>query len=559
MKKLFSIASLALLAASMLMTGCKKDNDGNIFHLQIQQYQGQNKTTLGDNGATLWVNGDEVYVNGAEDANIATVSVSSTGATAEVTGAPVNGKYYFFYPGNATVTRFDASAKSFTYTMPSQFTFDANALKAPMAGVSNGQEVTFANLCTMLKLEFFIIPQKVVITAAENDPLCGSFTAAYGADGWTVSTSSTSNTITILNPNQSPYIYVPLPAGNHQLAITAYKETTDANALVTRSMNGSQTMAMSTLYDIPMNAHPFTVANGKQVYFSPGNLQYKNTGSHAIMPGGLSNNSAAATATGTWRFADNQWDMMLGDNLQAYRNVSGSYTFDVFCWGTSGYFYYQPTVNGSAYDLQPLIKYVKIYGSNTPVPRNIQKTPFDWGYFNAISNGGNCPKIWHTLTAEDWEALLSRNRAFLRSGISFPNSSGGSTTYKAWILFPDDFPSRIEDGNGSQISLNASSYTPDQFKVLEQHGAVLLMLAGYRQAAVGTDIYSTGGTYNISVTQLYGYYWTANQTSYTSNSARFRFVKFERNSNTWSILGGENTSVSYNAYGCSVRLVRDAN
>ncbi len=58
----------------------------------------------------------------------------------------------------------------------------------------------------------------------------------------------------------------------------------------------------------------FSVSATDSVLFSPGNLQWSATGSHAVAGGG--------TAAGTWRFALNQWDMIGAANS----NVSSTYT-----------------------------------------------------------------------------------------------------------------------------------------------------------------------------------------------------------------------------------------
>ncbi|MBQ3677498.1 MAG: hypothetical protein II926_09075, partial [Bacteroidales bacterium] len=60
----------------------------------------------------------------------------------------------------------------------------------------------------------------------------------------------------------------------------------------------------------------FTVAKGKQVYFSQANLQYN-------------------ASSNVWRFAEHQYDIIGEDNS----NISKSYNgwIDLFGWGTSGY------------------------------------------------------------------------------------------------------------------------------------------------------------------------------------------------------------------------------
>lgn len=73
---------------------------------------------------------------------------------------------------------------------------------------------------------------------------------------------------------------------------------------------------------------PISVGLNHQVYFSPGNLQFNAVqGTHKCADG--------KTQQGTWRFAENQYDEIGGDN----RNLSATYDgyIDLFGWGTSGY------------------------------------------------------------------------------------------------------------------------------------------------------------------------------------------------------------------------------
>lgn len=277
-KKLFGMAALALMASSALMVGCTKE-DGNVFRLKIQQYGNAGKTIIGENGVTQWVNNDPLYVNGASETDVVNVQVTGENYTAHVESDPINGKYYFFYPGNCTVTGFDGTNKSFTYTMPNRITYNANALNAPMAGASNGQDVNFANICTMLKLEFpVVMPQTVEITS-ESTAICGEFTTTYGANGWEVQSpeaTADNKTITITNSTTTlgTAIYVPLPAGNHKLTIKG--------KYFTKAMTAGQQLVMNTIYPITC-AHAFSVSENKKVYFAPGNLLQKYVGGQYVV------------------------------------------------------------------------------------------------------------------------------------------------------------------------------------------------------------------------------------------------------------------------------------
>lgn len=118
----------------------------------------------------------------------------------------------------------------------------------------------------------------------------------------------------------------------------------------------------------------FTVARGKKVYFSRGNLQYQ-------------------ASTGTWRFAEHQWDM-IGENNE---NISSDYDgwIDLFGWGTSGY-------NGK-YPYMTSIENTD-YGDGM---NDIAVTDYDWGVYNKILNGGNKAGLWRTLTYSEWRYILN--------------------------------------------------------------------------------------------------------------------------------------------------------
>ena len=134
----------------------------------------------------------------------------------------------------------------------------------------------------------------------------------------------------------------------------------------------------------------FTInADGNQVYFSQGNLQYQ-------------------ASTNTWKFAENQYDY-IGD---ANSNISSTYSgwIDLFGWGTSGYNHgancYQPwstSTSNSDYYAYGYWQY-NLYDETGQA---------DWG-FNAINNGGNTNGIWRTLTWDEGNYVLASDLLRLR-------------------------------------------------------------------------------------------------------------------------------------------------
>jgi hypothetical protein len=224
----------------------------------------------------------------------------------------------------------------------------------------------------------------------------------------------------------------------------------------------------------------FTInANGDQVYFSQGNLQY-----------------IGSASTPYWKFADNQWDYFGGDTGQA--STAENIDRDLFSWGTSGYNHgaicYQPwqncfgNTNYYAYSNPSLNLYCQA----------------DWGY-NVISNGGNLPGQWRTLTSEEWGYVISRNERVAKAIVN---------GIKGVILLPDNW-----DVETYQLNYNSGNYASNAISsavwidVLEPVGAVFLPSAGrlYSYWGNGSDLtYSPGGFDN------YGWYWSSSVGTNTS-------------------------------------------
>ena len=242
------------------------------------------------------------------------------------------------------------------------------------------------------------------------------------------------------------------------------------------------------------------------MYFSHGNLQFKAT-------------------TNTWKFADNQYDCIGGFNS----NISSTYNgwIDLFGWGTSGYNHgancYQPwstSTTSSGY---------YAYGNYT---YNLydQTGMADWGY-NPISNGGNIPNAWRTLTQPEWSYLF--NTRATASGIRYAKAQVNGVN--GVILLPDDWsPStyNLNNVNTSSASFSSNTITVSQWTTLENAGAVFLPVTGRR--------YGT----SIDWVSSYGGYWAAEHGN-DSDAGSFYF----NNSNL-------NTSNNYpRYYGRAVRLV----
>ena len=228
----------------------------------------------------------------------------------------------------------------------------------------------------------------------------------------------------------------------------------------------------------------FTInANGDQVFFSQGNLQYR-------------------ASSLSWRFAEHQWDYIGNDNSNISQTYSG--WIDLFGWGTSGYNHgavcYQPCstsqTNGDYY----------AYGQST---YNLydQTGKADWGY-NAISNGGNTTNTWRTLTGGsngEWNYIFDTRST--PSGIRYAKANVDGVN--GIVLLPDDWSASyysLSNTNQSNASFNSNVISSTQWNTLEQHGAVFLPAAGFRGGTSVNNVGSIGDYWSASFSNGYNAY-----------------------------------------------------
>ena len=223
----------------------------------------------------------------------------------------------------------------------------------------------------------------------------------------------------------------------------------------------------------------FSVSATKQVQFSQGNLQYQ-------------------ASTNTWRFAENQYDVI----GEANANISETYEgwIDLFGWASSSFPTQSTTINDDYVDFD------------------------DWGN-QPINNGGNVEGLWRTLTSGEWDYLFcSRANADSLFSVAYVNGICGIIILPdAWVLPQgEDYIS----AKTQKISLSISgtysspkgvdifrtvSYDIADWSVMESSGAIFLPFGDYR----------SGTTVNSS----YGRYWSSTQNdSATAYTAGFHFA-----------------------------------
>ena len=238
-------------------------------------------------------------------------------------------------------------------------------------------------------------------------------------------------------------------------------------------------------YVAPMGAinGKFTInAEGHQVYFSQGNLQY-----------------IGSAAEPYWKFADNQWDYLGTTTNQ--NSTNPNVDRDLFGWGTSGWnpgnTYYRPwdTYNSSGAS----------YGPAGPHDLTDAYANSDWGVYNSISNGGNLPNQWRTLSRDEWGYVFEIRTT--DSGIRFAKAIVNNVN--GVILLPDDWNISyydLNDTNTNTANFASNTISASEWDTLEQHGAVFLPAAGFRFGvsvkSVGVNCYYWSSTH---VNRLYAY------------------------------------------------------
>ncbi len=213
----------------------------------------------------------------------------------------------------------------------------------------------------------------------------------------------------------------------------------------------------------------FSVAPDRQVCFSQGNLQFQ-------------------ASTGTWRFAENQYDFRGAVNALISPTYEG--WIDLFGWGTSGW-------NSGAVAYQPwsTSDYNPDYHPDNSGTINLAGAyaDADWAWHNPIWNGGNRSHMWRTLDDVEWDYLLhNRFDANNKWGLATVNGMSGL------ILLPDAgyVPWELNFETGINT---ANNYTLSEWQLFEREGAIFLPAAGHRD---GTYYYADHCTY-----------WTSNATT----------------------------------------------
>ena len=540
MKRIYIIAAVGMMGL-MLAAGCKKDDGVVTLNARIAD-GGNAKVYIDGELYPCWHNDDLVRVNDQVCATSAALGMMAQIKYVVDDGETPPSAYWAIYPDDIVPTSVSSIANHSSVTVAlddvqvyEKDSYGDQKVKIPMGAMSENTELTFHNLCSLLKVvvsseeESFVL-RRIEVTAP-NHNLCGAGTATLTGsenDCITMPDGNNNNTVSlvfnganrqmIVPGDRNTYVYyIVLPAfGSDNLTITLYdnRERSKSISTGTVSLAHNQIATVHMPVDgltgdeeLPVGAlwGKFSISETQQVRFSKGNLQY-------------------CANTATWRFAEHQYDYVGGvsvDDGEIYGNVSGSdngdisttYSgwIDLFGWGT---------------------------GDNpTNVSDDIDDYPsfVEWG-LNAISNGGNAQSSgWRTMTSAEWNYLIDRNY----DGEQY-HVFGMVNGVRGLLLLPDDW----YDNNAAPVSNH--NYTVDEWMFMEDEGAVFLPAAGARVSNDDED--DERPIYYYQYDSYVGCYWVNGSINDADEAEYIDFVCVSGNLSIYS---------DCPAIGYSVRLVKD--
>ena len=522
MKKLGLFAMAFALV--MTMTQCKKENTTTVtdegvkvpITLNVSSNNGSRVDVETETGVVTFETGDVIHVvsNGVY---VGTLAYNGTQFAGEINEPTAGRKLQFYFLGNKT-PEFNADNTECSVVISDQTEYLPVISYAPSR--ENYQigkidyNATLLNKCALVKFD---------VTTVSNATTCilglrNKVTVNFSNNGFTYS--------------QEDEGIITLAAGSGERWAILLPNGPITSPLEAKSSDGLYCGNCSTIQDIDANDYLtdgiavtvnspvggtngfFTVnANGDQVYFSQGNLQY-----------------IGSAATPYWKFADHQWDCFVKNTGQ---NSNSQYVDrDLFGWGTSGYNHgavaYQPWATSTTHSQYYAYgnSQFNLYDGNGQA---------DWGY-NAIVNGGNQENSgWRTLTSAEWAYII-----YTRSTPSDIRYAKGKVNgVKGLILLPDNWSASIytlNSANGNYYSSNTIS-ADDWTNILEPNGAVFLPAATIRR---GINI-------NSGWLEL-GDYWSS---SYSVNVTNWAYYVY------FNSTGLNPEDEYYRSDGRSVRLVRD--
>ena len=589
MKRVSTILSVAAVCL-LTFVGCKKDSSIVTFGVRVENAASENKLYIDDDhNPVFFDNGEEIHVNGVN------YSVVKQGSQYIVTVENnEDGNYYACYPTSIVtsagihgataqplhLSRWQAYTEAIVGEGTDQVTKQNVQLPAVASIVDGGSQLKFYNLCSLLEVNwtnsssdaYDVIGIEVTVPGAV---LYGDATASIdGTNSQITMTSSgekynrvnldipegSRETVAANGISRNYYVVLP-PFSNEKVTVRIFvmkhsQTTSDDQKLRTITVGTDQNVTLPRNYIVPMHISATPKEdNALSGYFSiRGDGQGNDTYKVVFSRGNLQHVGSNNPSTGTWKFADRQYDFFGANNLNTGGyNVSNS--VDLFGWSN--------TDDYSAFGM-----YVYDDWNDPDWSSNFK----DWGDYKTIS--GDAAGTWFTLSSNEWYYLFhSRVNGngenlvgkALITGIAGHPAGNNVTSIQGFILVPDDWtadnvPSGLTftPGLASDASI-VNEYTASEWARMEAAGAIFLPAAGW-----GSNYSRNSNGSIINNTYQDGQYWSSTKkTGYEeSHYLAFTYTTFYWYLQTSTELYS-NTTVSSNYdmdwwYLRSVRLVKPA-
>lgn len=501
-KKVISLLFVAAISA-MVFVGCKKDTEVVTLGVQNEvSYDGKVYIDNSYNPCFLQA-GEQVNVNGESY----DVEYDATSGQYKVScQSNEDGNYYAVYPATNSCT-----GSTCTIALPHYQQYDCDAsgvqnVKLPAGATilgNSGTKLYFFNLGSLLEVQWTnntTVDYQVtgIEVTVPGKAIWGNGTATLNGTNSTLvmdesNNKDKSNNRVILtiptakretvnaNGGVSRKYYIVLPTFDSKRVLVnvrvADPNSADGQKVLSIKMSTQSAVDMPRNYIVPLHLNNaptqdnelsgyFSVSDNLKVVFSRGNLQHVGSTSHS---------------TGTWKFADRQYDYF-GHNNYSNGGWNSTTNRDLFAWST--------TTSGD-YG-------VSVYDDWSDEDAG---TFVEWGKkaIQSSTNANGEANVWFTLTSDEWEYLINervvvngvpkapqlRGRATISGVLDHP--SGNSTienmgVVRGFILLPDDWET---DDLPEGLSFNyddVNNYTLSQWASMEAAGALFLPAAGWGDA-----------------------------------------------------------------------------
>lgn len=517
-----------MMALAMVLgfTQCKKDQlvpqtEGVRITLTVDAGDNNSRVIVNPTGhnnpdyATVtFENGDLIYV-GNNGAYCGYLQYSGTQFSGTVNPTSEADYLHFYFMGNKGPIGSAPSSVSITDQTSKYPVISYAHSTVKYASGTTSYSAKLQNYCAIVKFTTTNIDADITITGMKNT-VAVNFGANNAANGTGIGNNpytpgKTGDGEITLHKVSNTERWAILLEQNEVTTATAYALQNVATKYVSTSTftvpeidnnmyytNDGSGISIGLTEYVPYIDAQFTVASGRTVKFSRGNLQYKGT-------------------TGMFRFAENQYDYVGKAAGNTAPSASQAAWIDLFGWGTSGYdnkYPYMTSTNDGDY-----------------VNSNLDGTNYDWGVYNKQSNQnkieGGGDHDWRVLTIDEWRYLFNE-----RTGHRYAKATVCSKD--GVILLPDNWSDgtyTLSKYNDGAAGFGSNNINTSDWATLEAAGCVFLPAAMFRY---GTTVYDN---YDMNL------YWSS-----TIDGSDPYPVK----------LCSDEISLSYfgmREHGCSVRVV----